>query len=90
MFPFSTISVGTVTQPLKEKCQLAGFYRKRSLYVISTERVGKAMHAVSGRDTADIRPEPASKKATTSLGMHGFARPLGGCFRHAVCGKLLA
>jgi len=27
--------------------------------MIPTERAGKAMHAVSGRDTANARPEPA-------------------------------
>jgi len=41
-------------------------------------RAGKAMHAVSGRDTANATPERASKNATTSLGMHGFARPHAG------------
>jgi len=63
--------------PLGKKPQSAGLCRKR-IVLLPTERAGKAMPAVSGRDTANTWPEPASKKATTSLGRHGFARPLGG------------
>jgi len=46
--------------------------------MLPTGRAGKAMRAVSGRDTYYTWPEPASKNATTSLGTHGFASPLGG------------
>jgi len=41
--------------------KIAGSCRKRALYVVPTGRDGKAMHAVSGRDTADARPKPAQK-----------------------------